>query len=228
MPNPMEKILEGDGAIPVPEIDDKEEKIKSLEESVNALSETVETLTGQISEKSEPQVEEEWKPDTWKDVESKAEEKAREVVERTLDEKQTEQENYQREEAEALKAIDKDYDQQVANMEKEGLIPPIKDRNNPNDPGMQSRRELFGFAAAHGTPLLTKVGKDLAELHKNGIYYSYDPNTGDGQFIRTRTSGYGQSVPVGSSSSRTGGSGRQLNYQDLHRRSMDSLIEKYQ
>jgi len=241
-PNPMEEILKDDQT-PPKEKEKTNEEFGTLRDSVNTIGENLQSLTEQMQAIDEkltnapapeapetPVTDEEppysgpsGQPVDWKEVRQKAREDAEKITDEKLAEKEKEVEKSRAEEEKARKTINDDFDKQVTEMEKEGLISPVKDEDDFDDPGRAQRRELYGYAAKLGTLRLKEVGETLKREHEHG--YGFDNKAG--KFIRTKTSGHGKSVPVGSSSSRGGGGVKTpIDYKTLHGASMDSLIER--
>jgi len=236
--NPMEEILK-DGQTPPKE--EPNEEMETLKESVNTIGENLQSLTEQMQaidekltvqepETPAPVADEEppysgpsGQPVDWKEVRQKAREDAEKITDEKLAEKEKEVEKSRTEEEKARKTINDDFDKQVAEMEKDGLVSAIKDEDDFDDPGRTERRELYGYAAKLGTLRLKEVGETLKREHEHG--FAFDNKSG--KFIRTKTSGHGKSVPVGSSSARGGGGVKTpIDYKTLHGASMDSLIER--
>jgi len=231
MPNKMEELIGEEEEEKEPETN---EEMETLKQSVSAIGENLAFLTDKLTEIEEkltqpsatetPAEEEEWVPKTWSEVDRRIEEKARLEAEAKLAEKEREIMATREEEAKIRETIDKEFDKQLAEMEKAGIIPPIQNMDNPDDPGKACRREVFGYAAVLGTTNLKKVGEALQREHERG--YVFDVRSG--RFLRSRTSGFGQTVPVSSSSGRSGSGKRTIPYKELHNLSMDELVRRSQ
>lgn len=239
----METLLGDDPQTPPDKKEpEKNEDLDALKESVNTLGDNLQSLNEKltvIDEKltatppppaGEPAEEPPFtgpagQPKDWKEVRETARRDAEEVVEEKLTEKEKETETMRAEEAKQADFIDKEYDKQIAGMEKDGLIQPIKDDSDPDDLGKVQRREIFGYAGYKlKTTDLKTATEALEQYHKNGL--AFDPKTQ--RFIRQRTSSPGQTVPVGSSSSRGASDKAPIDYKTLHATSMDRLIEMSQ
>jgi hypothetical protein len=209
--------------------------LSKVTESIASIGETLQAITeriGGLEEKltptepePEPQPTEGWQPKTWDDIPKLVEEKGKEIAEQTLAER--DKANKEAEEARAaeLKSIDVEFDRQLEELEDKGIIPKIVNAEDPNDPGRQARKELFGRAASLKTIDLISVGNDLHQLHENGL--GYEPGTN--KIIRSKPNVAGMNSPVGSSSSRGySGSKPSVSYKELHEaRSMDELVERF-
>ena len=176
-------------------------------------------------QKEEPAEEEHFQPDTWDDVLNKQ----KEIAEETLEEKETKrvQESQERERQQrvARETIDKEFDKQIKEAEEAGNLTPIKDPKDENDPGRQARKELFGLAIKFGTTNLSGVAEELKIMHEQGL--AFDPKAN--KTIRVKPSGFGRMAPVGSSSTTTGTAPTVgLSYDELHKSSLDALIERSQ
>jgi len=229
----MEELL-GDDETPK----EPNQDLETIKESLGTLSENVQKLTEQVTtidervstppvEEEEEEKDESYNPAekpgyTWDAVRQDWIKDAEEIVDRKLTEREEEIQAAQESERQAREFIDKEFDSQLEEMEKSKIIPPIEDKDNRDDPGRAARREIFGYAAVLGTTNLKKVAEALNREHDRG--FNFDVSSG--QFVRTRTSGIGQTAPVGSSSSRTGGAGRVISYKELHNTSMDELARR--
>jgi len=243
MPNRMEELIGDDPQTP-PAGDKKPEpnpELDSLKESVNTLGDNLQSLNEKLSGIEEkltvatPPAEETGEeppytgpagqPRDWKEVRETARKDAEEVAEEKLRAKEEEAEARYAEEEKERGAINEAFNKQIEEMEKDNLIQPIKDMDDPEDPGKVERREIFGYAGYRLKSTDLKAAKEaLDQYHKNGM--AFDPKSN--KFIRTRTSSPGQTVPVGSSSSR-GASGKSpIDYKTLHAHSIDSLIQMSQ
>lgn len=240
--NPMEELIRDDPqappATPPPKEPEKNEDLDALKESVNTLGENLQSLNdklGTIEEKltttspvaptesieEPPFTGPEGQPKDWKEVRETARKDAEEVVEARLKAKEEEAETRYAEEEKQREVINTEFNKQTDEMEKDGLIQPIKDKDNPDDPGIVQRREIYGYAGYKLKTTDLKVATEaLEQYHKNGL--AFDPKTQ--RFIRQRTTSPGQSVPVGSSSSRGAGGKQPIDYKTLHGHSMDTLI----
>ena len=231
MPDPFDKIL-GDGDTPAtdePKVEyATKEDLDNINTNLQTLTDSLATITEKMQPPTEPEDtggEEPYNPSkpgyTWDAVRNDWIKDAEEVVEAKLAEKEQERQEFLEEEQRTKDTIDKDFNDQLGEIEKDGLIPPVKDENNFEDPGRVARREIFGFAASEGTLNLKRAAKTLKIMHDNG--YAFDNKVGD--FIKTRTSGWGRSAPVGSSSSKTMASKGPVDYKTIHNNSIDRLIE---
>ena len=241
--NPMENLLGDDKptppATPPPKEPEKNEELDTLKESVNTLGENLQSLDEKLTAIDEkittapPPAEEtpeeppftgpSGQPKDWKEVRETSRKDAEEIVEAKLSEKEKEAEEKYAEEDKRREVMDKEFDRQIAEMEKDGMVQPIKDANDPDDPAINQRREIFGYAGYKmKTTDLRSATEALEQYHKNGM--TFDPKTQ--RFIRQRTSSPGQSVPVGSSSSRGAGGKEPIDYKTLHSNSMDELIRR--
>lgn len=158
-------------------------------------------------------------PANWRalreEFETKAEEKAKAIIEA--------RDNAAKAEEQAAKAqidsLNKTFDDMADEAMKLGFLPEIKDANDNNDPGKEARRELFGYAAKLGSTNLVDVAENLSNLHELGKHF--DPRVG--KIIQSEYRAEGANVPVGSSASRSGGSGNKIDAMTMKRASLDTL-----
>jgi hypothetical protein len=211
----------------------KEDPLKSLSENMASISENISQVVGRLDSLEEKinqpkeektPVEEEnkdegWKPKSWDDVP----EKAREITEQVLEEKEQERQEKIKQVEEQRKKIDDEIDKEVDELIKAGMLPAIGNQEDPEDPGKVARRELFGWAAFNDNLDLKKMATTLKTMHDNNMRFNY--KTG---FIEAakKPQPEGTNVPVGSSSSRSGGTGGGPTYAEIHNMSMDTMVRK--
>jgi hypothetical protein len=214
--------------------------LSKVVESVNSIGEVLQQVTSKIESLEEkfnaaepepavepPKTEEPaWQPKSWDDIPKLVEEKGKEIAEQTIEARDKAAREAEEARAAEVKQIDEEFDRQLEDLEGKNIIPKIQNAEDPNDPGRQARKELFGRAAALKTVDLISVGNDLHELHQAG--FSYDPAVN--KVIRSKPNVAGMNSPVGSSSSR-GYSGAKSapSYKELHEaRSMDELVSRFE
>jgi len=213
-------------------VNDLGDSIKGIGERVDDLSGRVDNIgqpgpeTGEGEPEAQPpdtgEGEKKWQPGEWIDVEKKMDEK----VDAGFQKREQEAEERRKESEEREKSIDEEFNQQEQQLEKDNMLPVIKDKDNPEDPGRVARKKLYGRAHKLDTPDIAKVGKELYELKEQGFDYDLE----SGRFIKMDRENPGKNAPIGSSSNRTGTppSGK-LPYKELHRaRSMDEVEKKYE
>jgi regulator of replication initiation timing len=215
-------------------------EIDSLKESVGKMTENFNLVTQELSELKErlaqPEIEpeeevEHYDPNrpgyTWDRVRNDWVKDATAVAEETVDRRLTEREELAEQERLAnenyVKELDAGWDKELDDAVKSGIIPPIKDINDFDDPGRKARRQIFGLAAVERTMNLTKVADTISELNKVGV--EFDVNTG--KYVQVKTTAPGRFAPVGSSSGRSGVMApKTISYQELHNSSIDELARK--
>lgn len=217
------------------------EGLSKLSDSVVGITERLdtfdETIEGIKSAQTTPQPpapvtpEPKWKPKTWDEFPAKAEEIAKDVVEKTLEEKEAAKIKAQEDataQAQALKdQIDQDFDNQFEVLQKNGAIPEVKDVKDPNDEGKVVRKELFALGIKYNSPDLVAMAQLRDEWVKNG--YTLDLNVehpDQSKWIRSNPSPFGQHAPVGSSS-KSAPSKSGPTYKEIHNLSMDEMIRRY-
>ena len=177
-----------------------------------------------IEEPAAPQYEEVWTPKSWSDVDARAEEKAKSIVEQTLAEQAASLKAEQDAQTAAANEIDSMLDNQVNELIKTNALPAITDENNPNDPGKLAQRELYGFALSLGTADLKTSHTVLDNLHKAGKQYDFVK----GEIVDKNPASLGAQSPVGSSSSGASGAGpAKMDYKTLHGQSLDQLASRF-
>ena|SRR3990167_5830025 len=172
----------------------------------------------------EPQHQEPWTPQSWGDVDSRAEEKAKAIVEQTL----AEREQAAKTEAEQANAtaaeVDAYLDGQVAELAKDNKLPAIVNENDPNDPGKLAQRELYGFALSLGTADLKTSYNTLDALHKAGKQFDFVKM----ELVDKNPAGQGAQSPVGSSSAGASGAvPTRPDYKTLSGMSLDALAARF-
>lgn len=244
----MTDIL-GDGGTPAPAPDPtpeppkKEDEPSALDEIKSSIGELGEGIKGindrleAVEKPTDPEPvtapdpedktpsDDDWKPNKWGDIPAKSEE----IANKVFDEK--EKERLARE-AEATKAetrkkqdTDKFIDDQLVEIEKEKIIADVVDKNDPNDPGMMDRRELFGIASKTNAGNLVETAKQMKVMHSSGMRYDVP----SGKYIKTESDMSGADAPVGSPAGRsvpTGGD--KPDYDEIHNaRSLGELADKH-
>jgi len=214
-----------------PEASDKFDTLsQQLTETLNAINERVGGLEEKIDssipkEELPPQEEEPWKPKTWGDFVTKAEEVANQTLERRIAESREQDELAKAEEQAVLNDIDKEFDVALGELEKSNYIPRIVDANNPEDEGRKARKELFGLGVYYNSPDLHKMADVRSKLHEAG-YVCQTDNEGKPNIIKKKPTPGGRMAPI---SSPSGGvsKGNTPTYKDIHNLSMDEIIRRY-
>lgn len=234
--NPLEKILGNDDNTPVtPPVTPDDYSIATAKDDIAALAGMLALTNQQLQELTKKPDDEPTvlpqddldeldknPPKSWRSVTDRSREVAREEYERIEHEKQEEQQEVAKAQEEARKVIDKEFDDALSAMEKAGELPPITNKDDVNDLGRVARRELFGYAAVLGTTNLKEINSALRREHERG--YTFDVETGT--FLRNRTSGLGQNVPIANSNNRGSNAPRTLSYKELHNTSLDTLADR--
>jgi hypothetical protein len=160
-------------------------------------------------------------PQTWGDLEDYMGKKINEGVQAGIEGYQKNQTVAQQQAEAENKRINDDFDKQVDELEKEGVLPPISNPNDRNDPGKIYRRSLYGLAAKQGTGNIKEVARLTAKpLHDQGKVY--DPVSDS--FIDYNLQNPGANAPIGASSTTTGLGSNLPSYKDIHSaRNMDEL-----
>lgn len=167
---------------------------------------------------------EDWTPKSWGEVDARAEEKAKTIVEQTLAEREQATKAANDAQSAAASEIDQMLDNQVAELTKDSKLPAITNENDPNDAGKLAQRELYGFALSLGTADLKTSFNVLDNLHKAGKQFDFVKM----ELVDKNPASQGAQSPVGSSSS--GASGAQPSrpdYKTLHGQSLDQLAARF-
>ncbi len=194
----------------------------TLKDFASSIQSEISKINERLDALNKPAVDQE--ADQEVDQTSEAWAKVDERIKRVLSE--VEQENTRRaEEAriaeeQSKAAIDEQIDTQINELESKGVLPKIKNPEDPSDEGRQSRAELLGYAIHMDSPNLSAVADALKVVHESGRYFDYKTR----RFLRKESTAYGEKSPVGTSSGVAGGSGG-LSYETLHKADMDAIIK---
>ena len=173
---------------------------------------------------AEPEHPEVWTPKSWEDVDARAEEKAKSIVEANFAEREQATKAANDQQTAAANEIDQMLDNQVAELTKGNKLPAVVNEDDANDPGKLAQRELYGFALSLGTADLTKSYGVLDSLHKAGKQFDFVKM----ELVDKNPSGAGAYSPVASSSA--GGAGAATtrpDYATLHNSSLDQLAARF-
>lgn len=160
-------------------------------------------------------------PQSWADVDAYVAEQVQSGVQRGIQEFTQSLQDQNAAAQRAKEQVDAELDAQVASLETAGLLPPISNPNDRNDPGRVYRRELYGAAAKLGTTDLKAVAEvTLKPLHDQGKLY--DPVSDS--IIDYNAPIAGANAPIGSSTTTTGATPGGPSYADIHKaRGFDEL-----
>lgn len=170
-----------------------------------------------------PVVDDEWKPTSWGDVDARAEERARKIVEDTLAERENAAKTVNDAQQAAATEVDKYLDSQVAELTKLNSLPAITNENDPNDPGKLAQRELYGFALSLGTADLKSSHNTLDALHKAGKQFDFVKM----ELVDKAPELMGRNSPVGSSGGGASSGSIRPDYKTLHNTSLDALAHRF-
>ena len=210
-----------------------QEDISKISDTLSQLNDALAGITGRLDEFEdkltvattpvEPETPApEWKPKTWDEFPLKA----REVALKAWDEKETEKQEQEKTRQQQLSGlqeqIDKDFDTQLTQLEKEGVIPAVKDVKDPNDAGKQARKELFALGIKYNSPDLVSMASLRTDYVSAG--YTFDPK--EGKLIKSNPRPFGADAPVGSSARSSTGANKPT-YKEIHGLSMDEIVRRY-
>lgn len=182
-----------------------------------------ETVTPPAPPAPEPEEQPGWKPSSWDDVDTRAEEKARKIVEDTLAEREATAKTANEQQAAAAAEVDKFLDNQVAELIKDTKLPAVSNENDPNDPGKLAQRELYGFALSLGTADLKTSHATLQALHQAGKKFDFVKM----ELVDDKPHLLGQQSPVGSSNSGASSSTQKIEYKTIRNNSLQALADRF-
>lgn len=210
-----------------PEINALMNAMKEIGESLTSLNERVDGFEEKFTPKEEePPVDpnndpRKAAPADWgalrDEIEKTAESKAEERL-RLKEEAETKAEEQRKTQMEELNQT---FDQMADEAQKQGFLPEIIDENNPDDPGKEARRELFGYAAKLGSTNLVDVAENLAALHETGRRYDQRAQ----RIIQAEYRPAGVNVPVSSSANRSASTKPRISAEVMKRESLDTLAK---
>lgn len=211
---------EGDEEKPAePGINDVLETLKTVKEDLDSKITGIEEKVAQPQAPVQEEEPKEWAPKNWGEVV----EKAKEMTKAELAQAEAERAEAARAEQEMAESIDREFDNQIDQLEKRKLIAPVADPNDPNDPGRAARRELFGYAAKLKTVDLIEVQEALDAHHRLGEHFDFRV----GKFLKTNTPPAGATAPIASGQGTTTPPSGKPDYATIHgARGYDELIEK--
>lgn len=187
------------------------------------LSAFEEKLQPPAVEPQAPENPEPWTPKSWTDVDTRAEEKARSIVEDTLAEREKAAKEASDAQANSAAEVDKYLDNQVEELTKANQLPAVTNDNDPNDPGKLAQRELYGFALSLGTADLKTSYNVLDTLHKSGKTFDFVKM----ELVDKNPSLQGAQSPVGSSNGGGSSASAPITYKDLHNTPIDVLAQRF-
>ena len=164
----------------------KETFSQQLDEKITPLTEELEALKTAAPTTTDTEEGEGWKPKTWDEVL----EKAGETVKSEFAERDRQYQEAQVAQQATQAEIDKGYDAQEAQLEKDGILPA-----KTTEEGKVARKELYGYAVKMNSDNLLAVGEELKRQHDMGYQYDVTNN----KWLRTNTPPAGAQAPVGSS-----------------------------
>lgn len=187
------------------------------------MSDFEETIKPPEPEPQPEPVTDEWKPQSWQDVDARAEEKAKSIVEQTLAEREAAAKEASDAQAASAAEVDKYLDSQVEELTKDNKLPTVGNANDPNDPGKLAQRELYGYALSLGTADLKATHSTLDALHKAGKKFDFVKM----ELVDSSPSMLGANSPVGSSNSGASSTSNKIDYKTLHNTPIDALAQRF-
>jgi len=210
-------------------VEETEQEFDLEEFKQNVMSETQQNILSKISEalgmdeKDGKQAKEEgmippWEkenrnPKSYKEIAEYSADLAiwkKEQVDKEVAESQKEQE---REAKEENKKWNDYWDNELKELEEDGKIPPIKDENDPNDPGKQARIKLFGKMKEIGDKRQAQGEQPVTSIKL--VYYEHyeDPEP----------PGADAPVSFGKKGVSQQSGGDDYSYWDIHNKSIDQI-----
>lgn len=165
----------------------------------------------------------EWKPQSWQDVDARAEEKAKSIVEQTLADRDAQLKAASDEETAAAQEVDKYLDTQITELTNDKKLPAVTNENDPNDPGKLAQRELYGYALSLGTADLKGAYTSLDALHQAGKQFDFVKT----ELVDKNPAAAGANSPVGSSNAGGSGTSSKPDYATIHNNSLDALAARF-
>lgn len=199
-----------------------EERLKPVE----SIQETLDKARQQQEEALQRQQQQQqgaYKPQTWEQIRQDAANDAITKFRQEQEAKEAEERRTHELTAQEEAELERDIDNQLANLEKNGYLPRVGNPNDYNDPGVATRRELLAAAEYMGSPELDKVAVTLAQMHRSNMVF--DPQTKTYRDATgTTTPLPGKFAPVGNSSTNSVSSFTGPTARELHSMSMDELV----
>lgn len=163
------------------------EQFNAINTKIDSFTEEVNTKIADLAPPVAPPVAdpvkdtEEFVPQTWEEVTTKAKQETIQELERIEQERQAQQEQEQKAYDEQVQTINKEIVKSLDELTTQGHIPAVVDPNDKNDPGVQHRLELLQLADATGSLNLALLNKSLNVAHSKGM--KFDPEKKD--FVTT-------------------------------------------
>jgi hypothetical protein len=189
-----------------PTAPDYGEEIAKLKEDIGGISVVLSELNAKIDNVIKPAPVPETKedddydpPKSFKEWEERNRQIAREEFEKAEAErleKEKERAKYEQEQEEKANQY---IDEQLAKLEKQGLLPKISNVGDENDPGIKARQELFSYANYLKTYDLVATAEALKVLHEAGKSFDYRV----GKIIDSGRQPEGLEAPIASSTHTT-------------------------
>jgi hypothetical protein len=192
------------------------EEISSLKEEIAGLKELFEKAQEQDETTYVPQKETEQPTDIWEKFDREPPKSYKEIkdavkleLQREKEAEEARRENYQKEQSERVRNLNKKWDNEISTLERAGKLPKIIDPTNVEDEGVKARMDLYKMASELGSSDLIKV-----------YDYAYAPS-------KAKAKPVGNKAPVGGSQgSTTGTQGKSRNYSDL-KRNIEDVKKNY-
>ena len=140
------------------------DRLEGVEEKVQGIPSPVEP-TAPTTPPAETPPEDEFEPATKGDV--------KKIVGAEVEKGKAAETAATQAEEEKLQKADAFLDKAEQYLEKDGYLPAIKNPDDPNDPGVAGRRELYGYAARTKSDDIGACAKHIKSMHEMGV--TYDP-----------------------------------------------------
>lgn len=133
-----------------------------------------------------------WTPEAWADVDARIRAEAESIVNQRLTAEQQRQQDATAAAEAGRREADTYIDNQVAELEKNGYLPPVTNQADQSDPGRLARQELYAYALSLGTDNLGAVAPNLYALHQSGYFY----DRGQNKLIRRGSQSQAAAAPI--------------------------------
>ena len=228
--------LSGTSPTPDPELKKISDTLSSLSDQISSITENVTNIQTEVEtlkttpEPTKPEEPPKWQPKSWDEFPKLAEETARKVaaetIKQTIETNAKARQDAQKQADDQQARMDTEWDSDLADLEKDKVIPLVTKPDDPNDPGRVARKEVFGLGIKYNTPDIKGMATLRKQLNDAGYSVVVEKETNQVNIVKTQSTPWGQSAPVGSSSRTTDGSGKP-DYKTIHLNSMDQLKRRF-
>jgi hypothetical protein len=112
-----------------------------------------------------------YKPSTWKELHDNVQQSANDAALKVLKDAEEKKEAEKKKQDEAVAEQSKKIDEAFEALQKEGVIAEIKDKNNPNDPGVKQRKQVLSSLVRSGGQHVDVEARKLKTAWDRGLEY---------------------------------------------------------